>query len=186
MTTHAQGPDHGPRPPTDPGRPEADPPHRALPTPAAPSSSRVVAAIERIVIAGVGMTTISLASGGGGVELTMPQWRVLMLLGGDADGARVSHVAGALGVTLPATGRQLRRLAWRGLLVLEPDAHDRRVTRARLTSVGWALRSAVLAERRRLIVAALADLDLPEPSLATLDAVADAVEAALASGGQSR
>lgn len=119
----------------------------------------LVDALERIVVAGVAMTNAALASARPDMEITFPQWRVLIILGDRPDGLSVQQIARSIGVTLPATSRQLRRLASRGLVSLEPDARDRRVTRVRLTPAGAAARTAILADRRARIESSLSGLD---------------------------
>ncbi len=108
--------------------------------------------LERITVGAVGVTTRALAEATPGFEMTFPQWRALLILGAAQDGARVSEVAARVGVTLPATGRLLRRLERRGLLALETDPDDRRATRARLTEMGQATRDAILAYRRGMLI----------------------------------
>lgn len=107
--------------------------------------------LEQMTVGAVGVTTRALAEATPGFEMTFPQWRALLILGAEPDGARVSEVAGRVGVTLPATGRLLRRLERRGLLALETDPDDRRATRARLTEAGQATRDAILAYRGRML-----------------------------------
>jgi DNA-binding MarR family transcriptional regulator len=116
-------------------------------------------ALEAIVIAGVALTNTALSRARSGHELTFPQWRVLVVLA-DPAGLPVAEVSRLIDVTLPATGRQLRRLEQRGLVVLEPDDRDRRVTRVRLTSAGLAARRSIMGDRRAAIERAVADLDL--------------------------
>lgn len=114
--------------------------------------------LERIAVGAVGLTTRALALADTGFELTFPQWRALLVLGEESDGARIGEVAARVGVTLPATGRLLRRLERRGLTALSVDELDRRATRARLTDRGRTVRETILARRRaalRQIVAGL-------------------------------
>jgi DNA-binding MarR family transcriptional regulator len=108
----------------------------------------LVSALERIVIGAVGMTTQALTQAAPGVDLTFPQWRALLILGENDDGARVGEVAARVGVTLPATSRLLRRLERRGLMVLATDERDRRATRARLTARGVQVRTEIIEFRR--------------------------------------
>jgi DNA-binding MarR family transcriptional regulator len=118
----------------------------------------LVDAIEQIVIAGVAMTNASLSRSRQGPDLTFPQWRVLVVLGRRPEGMPVHEIARLIHVTLPATSRQLRRLAQRGFVVFDPDQTDRRVTRARLSEAGIAVRDSIMSDRRSLIEAAIADL----------------------------
>ena len=104
--------------------------------------------LERIAVGAVGLTTRALALADTGLELTFPQWRALLVLGEESDGARIGEVAARVGVTLPATGRLLRRLERRGLTALPIDELDRRATRARLTDRGRTVRETILAHRR--------------------------------------
>ncbi|HTK46172.1 MAG TPA: MarR family winged helix-turn-helix transcriptional regulator [Patescibacteria group bacterium] len=110
--------------------------------------------LERIAVGAVALTTRALAQADTGFELTFPQWRALLVLGEEADGARIGEVAARVGGTLPATSRLLRRLERRGLTALSVDELDRRATRARLTDPGRTVREKILAHRR----AALRDI----------------------------
>jgi DNA-binding MarR family transcriptional regulator len=134
--------------------------------------------LERLSVGAVGVTTRALADATPGFEMTFPQWRALLIIGASPDGARVSEVAARVGVTLPATGRLLRRLERRGLLALATDADDRRATRARLTEAGQASRDAILAYRRRLLdEVARVVIEQPRSDLASgLDAIAAQLE----------
>lgn len=140
----------------------------------------LVDAVEQIVIAGVAMTNASLGRARPGLELTFPQWRVLVELGERPDGRPVHEVARLIAVTLPATGRQLRRLEQRGLVVLEPDPHDRRVTRVRLTAAGIAARASIMDDRRARIAEGLFHLQPDPATIAGLELIADALGAASA------
>ncbi len=132
--------------------------------------------LERIVLAGVGLTTRALAEAAPGTDLTFPQWRVIVVLGEHANGATVSAVAARIGVTVPATSRQLQRLARRGLVEIRPDEQDRRAVRARLTGNGRATRRAIFAYRRRRIAATTEEMELSSTSLEKLAAIADAFD----------
>jgi DNA-binding MarR family transcriptional regulator len=114
--------------------------------------------LERITVGAVGLTTEALARAETDFEMTFPQWRAVLVVGGNADGARVGEVATRVGVTRPATSRLLRRLERRGLTSLTADAADRRATRVRLTSRGQEIRSAILAHRRVVLDRIAADL----------------------------
>ena len=136
-----------------------------------------VAELERFVIGAVGLTTRALAEAAPGTDLTFQQWRALLILGEDADGARVGQVAARVGVTLPATSRLLRRLAARSLVTLGADEQDHRATRARLTDAGAAVRSSILRYRHDALrdVAAAMGVGSAMPFSATVAALADAL-----------
>lgn len=142
----------------------------------AETAERLVDGLERILIGGVGLTTLALDRAIDGPDLTFPQWRAILVVGESDDGTTISAVAARVGVTVPATSRQLRRLAERGLVALEANDRDRRSMRVRLTEDGVRVRASILAHRR----ARLADIAAAHPmDAATVDeiaALADAFE----------
>lgn len=105
--------------------------------------------LEQIVFGAVGLTSFALASAGV-TDLTLPQWRALVVIGRQ-DGIRVGEVAARLGMSLPSASRLIRRLEWRGLVTTERDETDRRATRVLLTHSGRQIRSAVIECRRALL-----------------------------------
>lgn len=136
----------------------------------------IVNALERIVFAGVALTTRALSEARADLDLTLAQWRVLVVLGETDDGATISQVASRIGVTLPATSRQLRRLERRGLVDVTRDQRDRRATRVRLTYLGRSARDDVISFRRGKLAQVAAALDL-DPAIGTqLDRIADALD----------
>ncbi len=108
----------------------------------------VAESLEQIIVAGVALTTVALTAARPGLDLTFPQWRVVVVLGQEPAGVRISKVAHRVGVTLPATSRQIRRLERRGLVEVAPDQRDRRAAVASLTEAGWDARDAVVAYRK--------------------------------------
>lgn len=136
---------------------------------------RSVDALERIVIGGVALTTAALAEAEPGFEVTLQQWRVLVILGERWEPMSVSRVAAAIGVTLPATSRQLRRLEARGLVALAENPVDRRSMRVALTPAGETFRSSVLDYRRRRLAAIVERLRLTPAIAEALAEVADAL-----------
>jgi DNA-binding MarR family transcriptional regulator len=139
---------------------------------------RAVDALERIAVEAVGLTARALASVDPPRDLTVSQWRTLVVV--DAlGGARVGAIAARVGLSLPSTSRLIRRLERRGAVVTEPDPTDRRASIVRATPDGSAFRAAVAARRRELIVETLGDrLARSDPVVnAALDQIADAFEA---------
>jgi DNA-binding MarR family transcriptional regulator len=141
-----------------------------------PATARLVDILERLVIGGVGLTTLALDRAIDGPDLTFPQWRAILVVGESAGGATISAVAARVGVTVPATSRQLRRLAERGLMVHEVEDHDRRSTRVRLTEEGVRVRAAILAQRRTRIAELVAAHPMAPTTLDELAALADAFD----------
>jgi DNA-binding MarR family transcriptional regulator len=129
-------------------------------------------ALEAIAYGSVAVTARAVASNG--VELTFPQWRVLVIVGETAVGASVSEVATRLGAELSPTSRLVRRLVGRGLAVTAKSETDRRVTRVRLTESGHGLRDAVLRGRRAMLNEVLVDVGLFDDSaVAVLDRIGE-------------
>jgi DNA-binding MarR family transcriptional regulator len=108
-------------------------------------------ALDRVIVAAVGMTTVALAQANPAGELTLPQWRVLMVIGQTPSGVRVSDIARRIGSSSPSASRLIRRMERAGLVSTERDERDRRATLVRLTDSGAKLRSAVIAHRRHVV-----------------------------------
>lgn len=138
----------------------------------------VAESLERIIFAGVALTTVAISNARPGFELTFPQWRVLVVLGAVPDGVRIGEVARLVGVTLPATSRQLRRLARRGLVTVRRDERDRRAALASLSPDGRAARDAILAYRKARIVEIATPLESNASLRRELDRIADALDEA--------
>jgi DNA-binding MarR family transcriptional regulator len=118
------------------------------PPPGRSAPDDLAADLERIAVGAVGLTTRALDRAATGFDLTFPQWRAILVVGDQPDGARIGEVAARLGVTLPATSRLLRRLERRGVMALATDELDRRATRVRLTRRGRAVRATIVRHRR--------------------------------------
>ncbi len=135
-----------------------------------------VQVIELVARATVGMTMRALADATPGLDLSLLQWRALLIVGDDSAGARVGQVGDGVGVPLPAASRLVQRLQRRGLVQVERDPDDGRATRVRLTHAGSHTRSAVLAHRRTLISDALGHTVLPAEAVQGLRVVAERFE----------
>jgi DNA-binding MarR family transcriptional regulator len=135
----------------------------------------VIADLERIIVAGVALTAVALGRAGTGLELTFGQWRVMVILRESVNGATISEVARRVGVTVPATSRQLRRLERRGLVFVTRDETDRRATRANLTEAGIRLHESIVAARRRMLGDLTSSLDLGDGVRPGLHRVAEAL-----------
>ncbi|MEO8470149.1 MAG: MarR family transcriptional regulator [Chloroflexota bacterium] len=126
----------------------------------------LVRALERVSVGTVGLTARALSQAVHGLELTLPQWRALLIAGEEPDGTRIGAVATRVGTTVPATSRLLRRLERRGFVALVPDADDGRATRAKLTSKGSEVRDAIIRFRREgLELVARKVREMDDPSL---------------------
>jgi DNA-binding MarR family transcriptional regulator len=135
-----------------------------------------VQAIELVARATVGITTRALAEATPGLDLSLLQWRALLIVGDDPAGARVGRVRDVVGVPLPAASRLVRRLQRRGLVHVERDPDDGRATRVRLTHAGSHTRSTILARRHHLIAEALGQTVLSAEAVNGLFVVAERLE----------
>lgn len=135
------------------------------------ASDQARAALEAIAFGAVAVTTRALATIG--PELTFAQWRVVVIVGAESDGATVTEVAVRLGAEVSPASRLVSRLARRGLMVASRDPHDRRVKRVTLTDRGRDLRTTVLERRREMLADVLRMVGPIGPDLdAALDRIA--------------
>ncbi len=128
--------------------------------------------LERIVVGSVSVTARAVADAA--PELSLLQWRVLVVLAGQPDGATVTDVAERIGSRLPATSRLLGRMRGRALVTMRKDQPDARVTTVLLTTEGQALWERVAGRRREELDAALAAAHLEARDRAVLDRLAEA------------
>ena len=128
------------------------------------SSTRARDALETIAFGAVAITTRALAASG--VELTFPQWRVLVIVGESPDGASVTEIAGRLGAEISPVSRLVTRLTRSGFVATDKDVRDRRVTRVVVTERGRSIRETVLARRREELSRVVAAVGLIDPVVA--------------------
>jgi len=117
-------------------------------------------------MATVGLTAAALGETAEGQDLTLSQWRALVVLA-EEDGQHVGDLADRLGISLPSASRLVRRLERRGLVSAERDENDRRATRLNLLPSGRDAHRAVVAARRDRITKALKRRRDPLPAGAT-------------------
>jgi len=140
------------------------------------ATAQTVEAIELVARATVDVTTRALAEATHGLDLSLLQWRALLIVGDDPAGSRVGQVGDGVGVPLPAASRLVQRLQRRGLVHVERDPDDGRAMRVRLTHAGSHARSTVLARRRHIISEALHPTVLPAEAVQGLRVVAERFE----------
>jgi DNA-binding MarR family transcriptional regulator len=136
--------------------------------------AEIIESLELLMYGAIGMTTIAL-SAASARELTLSQWRALVVLGRNR-AVRVGEISAAVGMSLPSTSRMIRRLEQRGLVATARDESDRRATLVSVTRAGRNLRDDVVRRRRTLMEAALAARTptLPGDLSDGLDAIAKA------------
>jgi DNA-binding MarR family transcriptional regulator len=95
-------------------------------------------------------------------ELSMPQYVLLRVLA-DMGPTKMADIASTLGTKAPAVSALVDHAHKAGHVVREPDAEDRRVTRAALTESGRAVLADAEAHRREMLrryTSILSDEDL--------------------------
>lgn len=139
-------------------------------------AAQVARAIDRIVVAGVALTARALNEGSGESDLSLPQWRVLVVLSEATEPLRLSDIAAHVGVTLPATSRQLRRLERRGLIEIGPHERDRRAVSVVLTPAGERVRDVIVRNRIKAIRDAIGGVAVDREGAKQLSRLAAALD----------
>lgn len=130
--------------------------------------------LERLAMGAVSVT--ARAVGDAAPELSLLQWRVLVVLAESPGGAAVSGLAARIGSRLPATSRLVGRMRRHGLVEAHKDRPDARVTTVTLAPGGRAIWERVTARRRADLLAML-ETTAPTPnSQAGLERLARAME----------
>lgn len=135
---------------------------------------RLTREIERLLTVGIGVTVRAIDATTGAADLTLPQWRVLVI-GSQPGRLRIGDLAAQLGVSVPSASRLVRRMERRQLVSARRGEDDRRSTNVELTPAGRALVAAIVARRRELIAAAVRRHRAHEPADAVtlLSSIAD-------------
>ncbi|HEX5013258.1 MAG TPA: MarR family transcriptional regulator [Candidatus Limnocylindrales bacterium] len=128
----------------------------------ASSEARLVGALEGLIVGAVGMTTAALDAFAPDYDLTLQQWRALVVVA-RSDGIRVGEIGDRVGLAPPSASRLIRRLERRGLVETARDETDRRAIVVRASRRGHELWSTLVAHRRGLIVELLRDFRMPAP-----------------------
>ncbi|HEY7942141.1 MAG TPA: MarR family transcriptional regulator [Candidatus Limnocylindrales bacterium] len=120
----------------------------------------VIDLVEDLAFSLVAITTSAIGDASEGLEPTFGQWRLVVLLGRSNEGLRLQDIAAAIGASAPSASRLVRRLQARGLVTVSRDVIDRRGIRVALSANGQRLRRTVVADRRRLLAASLAEIEV--------------------------
>jgi DNA-binding MarR family transcriptional regulator len=110
--------------------------------------------IERLLTSGVGITARAIDQTAEAAELTLVQWRVLVIAS-QVQGLRIGELAAHLGISIPSASRLVRRIEAQGLVTARRADDDRRATNVAVTSAGREMVAAVVGRRRQLIGRAL-------------------------------
>jgi len=141
------------------------------------TDQRILDAIDSLALELVAVTARAIDEAVSDLDLTLAQWRVVVIIGQHRKPLRVGEIASRISASLPSTSRILRRLERRGLISTARDERDRRATLVKLTPAGVATRRKVLSSRQRSIAQALADGTQPLPGdlVAGLEAIVGAL-----------
>src|SRR5476649_539172 len=129
--------------------------------------------LERIATEMVAATNSALAGVIETGELSIQQWRLVIILGGASGPLRLNEIAWRVNASMPSTSRLVQRMERRGLVVSSPDPIDGRGRRVGLTETGELVRAQVSGRRRKLIEESLAALDADEVTVSVLNDIAD-------------
>lgn len=144
---------------------------------AEPETEAVVDALMSTSRVLIGMTARSLTELN--VEITLPQYRMLVVLAGQGP-ARTVDLAGELGVQSSTVTRTCDRLVRKGLLRRrQRPSGDRRVAWIVLTEAGKELVGRVMRHRRDELARLVASVEIPHPR-----AVALAITALVVASGE--
>jgi len=119
-----------------------------------PPDAALLAAVDMVLMAAVGLTSRTLASSAAR-DVTVAQWRMLALLDPAESGIRLTDLADATAMSLPSASRMVNRLVASGFVRSEPDPTDRRAVRISLTTRGRSTVEDVLRRRQAAVALAL-------------------------------
>jgi DNA-binding MarR family transcriptional regulator len=136
-----------------------------------PPDAALIAAVDALLMAAVGLTSRTLASSPAG-DLTVAQWRMLALLDDSSGGIRLTDLAEASGMSLPSASRMVNRLVTRGFVRSEPDPIDRRAVQITLTDAGRSTVEDVMRRRHEVVASALGGRSLPQAVVDELRTIA--------------
>ncbi|HEU4671578.1 MAG TPA: MarR family transcriptional regulator [Candidatus Limnocylindrales bacterium] len=138
------------------------------------ASDPLLEALERLSVGIVGVTSAVFA-GDPPIDLTLLQWRTLVVTTEADNGLRISELAAHVGASLPSASRLVERLVRRGLVSVEPDPADRRARIVRPTPAGLELRSRLVERRRDLLAQRVRTISIPRSVVPTLEALGNAL-----------
>ena len=120
----------------------------------APGNTDLASEVERLLTSGIGITARAIDQTQEATELTLVQWRVLVIAS-QTERLRIGELAAHLGISIPSASRLVRRIEVQGLMTAVRAEDDRRATNIALTDAGRKMVDAVVRRRRELIGLAL-------------------------------
>jgi len=118
----------------------------------------LVGVLERLVVGSVAIMARAIAAAD--AELTLMQWRVLLVVGERQEGQAVGEIATRIGAHASPASRVVSRLKRRGLVRTDRGDLDKRVVCVRLTAAGRDLRARVLDLRGQDLAEVLASASM--------------------------
>jgi len=138
----------------------------------------LLASLEAIVMGSVAVTARALADAGS--ELTLVQWRALVVLDATDAPVTIGELARQVGASPSAMSRLVRRLTTRGYVASQYERTDRRKRRLVVSDRGRDLVARIVAVRDRELAALPIDAS-DAPAIARLGAAFRALPDAVAS-----
>lgn len=129
----------------------------------APGNTELASEIERLLTSGIGITARAIDQTQEATELTLVQWRVLVIAS-QTERLRIGELAAHLGISIPSASRLVRRIEAQGLMTALRADDDRRATNIALTKTGREIVEAVVRRRRKLIGLALSAEPQDQPA----------------------
>lgn len=126
--------------------------------------------LDQLAMELVAATNAAIVDVGAG-DLSLLQWRILMVLGSGGGSLRLHEIAGRVSASMPSASRLVGRMERRGLVSSSRDPADGRGRRIALTAEGEALRVRVVGRRRAMIEESLRELPEDPDLAAGLEAV---------------
>jgi DNA-binding MarR family transcriptional regulator len=130
--------------------------------------------LQRLVVGSVAITARAIAAAD--ADLTLMQWRVLLVVGERDEGHAVGEIAARIGAHASPASRVVSRLKRRGLVSTAKSDPDKRVVCVRLTQAGRGLRAHVLDLRDRDLAHVLEVVSLTPPESESVARLAQAFE----------
>lgn len=141
--------------------------------------------LDRLAVELVGATNAAISEVGAG-DLSFPQWRLLMVLGGSEGPLRLRDIAGRVSASMPSASRLVERMHRRGFVSSERDPKDGRGRLVSLTVRGEEVRTLVIARRRSMIEEGLRGPAIPPGLIEGLDRIVQGMITRGGSGSPGR
>jgi DNA-binding MarR family transcriptional regulator len=131
--------------------------------------------VERLAVSLVALTNAAIGEASGSRDVTLSQWRVMVVLSAAPQRLRLRDLAQRIHVSTASASRVIHRLERKGLVTSTSDNDDARGIRIGLSDEGRRVRDAIVERRRELIAASLRDASFAAVAGLVLRDAADAL-----------